>query len=56
MNNRNILFSQGFKMFFYIAGSMYIIYLAMLILRAYTELRSMPFFGKYFVLNIIAMK
>lgn len=26
---------------------MYILYLAMLILRAYTELRSMPFFGKY---------
>ena len=34
-------------MFFYVAGLMYILYLAMLILRAYTELRSMPFFGKY---------
>ncbi|XP_037930052.1 transmembrane protein 181-like [Teleopsis dalmanni] len=31
-------------MFFYVAGCMYILYLALLVLRAYTELRSMPFF------------
>lgn len=34
-------------MFFYIAGCMYILYLGLLILRAYTELRSMPYFGKF---------
>ncbi|KAJ8917991.1 hypothetical protein NQ315_011444 [Exocentrus adspersus] len=33
------------KAFFYIFGIIYLIYLSVLILRAYTELRSMPFFG-----------
>ncbi|XP_018565323.1 transmembrane protein 181 [Anoplophora glabripennis] len=33
------------KAFFYIFGVIYLIYLSVLILRAYTELRSMPFFG-----------
>lgn len=35
---------NGFKLFFYIAGVMYIMYLSLLVLRAYTELRSMPYF------------
>uniref|UniRef100_A0A1B0C2U9 Transmembrane protein 181 n=1 Tax=Glossina palpalis gambiensis TaxID=67801 RepID=A0A1B0C2U9_9MUSC len=35
---------NGLKLFFYLAGSMYVLYLTLLILRAYTELRSMPFF------------
>ncbi|CAG9836454.1 unnamed protein product [Diabrotica balteata] len=33
------------KAFFYIFGVVYLLYLSILILRAYTELRSMPFFG-----------
>lgn len=37
---------QIVKAFFYIFGIIYLIYLFVLILRAYTELRSMPFFGK----------
>jgi hypothetical protein len=37
---------NGFKVFFYISGAMYLLYLALLILRAYSELRSMPFFDK----------
>nr|AAY54880.1 IP11750p [Drosophila melanogaster] len=35
---------NGFKMFFYIACCMYVLYLVLLLLRAYTELRSMPYF------------
>lgn len=41
----NISF-QSFKTFFYIAGAMYLLYLSLLILKAYSELRSMPYFGK----------
>lgn len=37
---------NGLKMFFYIACCMYVLYLGLLLLRAYTELRSMPYFGK----------
>lgn len=37
---------NGFKVFFYISGAMYLLYLVLLILRAYSELRSMPFFDK----------
>lgn len=37
---------NAFKVFFYISGAMYLIYLVLLILRAYSELRSMPFFDK----------
>jgi len=44
IKNRN--HSQGFKMFFYIACCMYVLYLVLLLLRAYTELRSMPYFGE----------
>lgn len=33
-------------MFFYIACCMYVLYLGLLLLRAYTELRSMPYFGE----------
>ncbi|CAG9857632.1 unnamed protein product [Phyllotreta striolata] len=33
------------KAFFYIFGIVYLIYLTILILKAYTELRSMPYFG-----------
>ncbi|KAL9695920.1 hypothetical protein quinque_015205 [Culex quinquefasciatus] len=35
---------NGFKLFFYISGAMYLLYLLLLILRAYSELRSMPYF------------
>ncbi|XP_058819990.1 transmembrane protein 181 [Topomyia yanbarensis] len=35
---------NGFKTFFYISSAMYLLYLVLLILRAYSELRSMPFF------------
>ncbi|XP_031638690.1 transmembrane protein 181 [Contarinia nasturtii] len=35
---------QGFQTFFYISCTMYLLYLALLILKAYSELRSMPFF------------
>lgn len=47
-NNCNFTFyiSQGFQTFFYISCAMYLVYLALLILKAYSELRSMPFFGK----------
>ncbi|KAK4881924.1 hypothetical protein RN001_005243 [Aquatica leii] len=34
------------KVFFFIAGVIYLTYLSMLVLKAYTELRSMPFFDK----------
>ena len=37
---------QGFKTIFYVAGVMYLMYLMLLILKAYSELRSMPYFGK----------
>lgn len=40
---------QGLKMFFYIACCMYVLYLGLLLLRAYTELRSMPYFGEQVV-------
>lgn len=36
--------TQTFKTCFYVAGIMYLMYLALLILKAYSELRSMPFF------------
>lgn len=39
-------FSQTFKTCFYIAGAMYLLYLVLLILKAYSELRAMPYFGK----------
>lgn len=38
---------QGFKVFFFTVGGFYIAYLLLLILKAYSELRSMPYFGKY---------
>ncbi|XP_058800574.1 transmembrane protein 181 isoform X2 [Phymastichus coffea] len=34
----------GFKVFFFSVGGIYIVYLSLLILRAYSELRSMPYF------------
>ncbi|KAB0802999.1 hypothetical protein PPYR_05185 [Photinus pyralis] len=34
------------KVFFFAAGGIYLVYLLMLLLKAYTELRSMPFFDK----------
>lgn len=37
---------QGFKTFFYVSAAMYTLYLALLILKAYSELRSMPYFSK----------
>jgi len=38
---------KGFKVFFFTVGGFYIAYLLLLILRAYSELRSMPYFGEY---------
>lgn len=35
----------GFRIFFFIIGSLYVVYLAYLIVRAYSELRSMPYFS-----------
>ncbi|GAB6032821.1 hypothetical protein CHUAL_012023 [Chamberlinius hualienensis] len=35
---------NGFKLFFFIAGGMYMVYLLYLIVRAYSELRNMPYF------------
>ncbi|XP_035216021.1 transmembrane protein 181-like [Stegodyphus dumicola] len=35
---------MGFKGFFFTVGSIYLVYLFYLIIRAYTELRSMPYF------------
>lgn len=45
---------QGFQTFFYISCAMYLVYLALLILKAYSELRSMPFFGKILFCNLIS--
>lgn len=41
-----IFFLQTLKVFFTIFGGIYLTYLALLIMKAYSELRSMPFFGK----------
>lgn len=52
-------FLQGFRTFFYISCAMYLLYLALLILKAYSELRSMPFFGKkynFFLYQTIVAK
>jgi hypothetical protein len=38
---------QSFKVFFFVACGVYLAYLLLLILRAYSELRAMPYFGKY---------
>ncbi|XP_052243617.1 transmembrane protein 181-like isoform X5 [Dreissena polymorpha] len=35
---------MGFKIFFFIVGGVYLLYLLFLLVRAYTELRSMPYF------------
>ena len=37
---------QGFKIFFFIVSGVYLLYLLYLLVRAYAELRSMPYFGK----------
>lgn len=37
---------QTLKVFFFTFGAIYLAYLLLLILRAYSELRAMPFFGK----------
>ena len=42
----NFLFFQGFKIFFFTVGGIYLLYLIYLVVRAYAELRSMPYFGK----------
>ncbi|ELU00224.1 hypothetical protein CAPTEDRAFT_100629 [Capitella teleta] len=34
----------GFKIFFFVCGSLYVLYLVYLLIRAYAELRSMPYF------------
>ncbi|XP_052089158.1 transmembrane protein 181-like [Mytilus californianus] len=35
---------MGFKIFFFIVGGLYLLYLGYLLIRAYAELRSMPYF------------
>lgn len=37
------------KIFFFTMGSIYLAYLLYLVVQAYTELRSMPYFGKSFI-------
>ena len=37
---------QSFKVFFFVACGVYMAYLLLLILRAYSELRAMPYFGE----------
>lgn len=39
-------------MFLIIASAVYLAYLVLLMIKAYSELRSMPFFGNYIVLII----
>jgi len=43
-----IVFSylQGFKIFFFVASALYVAYLLVLMTKAYSELRAMPFFGR----------
>lgn len=41
------IYFQVVQAFFYIFGVIYLGYLFVLLLKAYTELRSMPFFGEY---------
>jgi hypothetical protein len=36
---------QGFKIFFFVLGGIYLLYLVYLLIRAYAELRQMPYFG-----------
>lgn len=36
---------QGFKIFFFVASALYVAYLLVLMTKAYSELRAMPFFG-----------
>jgi len=38
---------QGFKVFFFIVGGVYLLYLVYLLVRAYAELRYMPYFGEF---------
>lgn len=38
---------QNFQTMFFVAGFMYLLYLAILVLKSYSELRSMPYFGNY---------
>ncbi|XP_034939460.1 transmembrane protein 181 [Chelonus insularis] len=46
----------GFKVFFFTIGGVYIVYLLFLILRAYSELRSMPYFDlRLKFLTLLAM-
>ena len=37
---------QGLKIFFFVVGGFYLLYLLILIVKAYFELRNMPYFGK----------
>lgn len=37
---------QGFKIFFFVLGGIYLLYLVYLLIRAYAELRQMPYFGE----------
>ena len=39
-------------MFFFTIGAIYLVYLVYLLFRAYSELRTMPYFGKTFTFTI----
>ena len=38
--------SQGVDTFFYVLGGVYLLYVLILILRAYSDLRAMPYLGQ----------
>lgn len=38
---------QGLKVLFFTIGAIYLVYLVYLLFRAYSELRAMPYFGKF---------
>jgi hypothetical protein len=44
--DNNFFVFQGFKIFFFVCGGLYVLYLLYLLIRAYAELRSMPYFGQ----------
>jgi len=44
-----LLLLQGFKVFFFLVGGLYLLYLLYLLVRAYAELRSMPYFGMLYI-------
>ncbi|KXJ15486.1 Transmembrane protein 181 [Exaiptasia diaphana] len=39
---------MGLKVFFFTVGGIYLVYLIYLLIRAYSELKAMPYFDSYF--------